>query len=359
MFLPMAEICFITFAEQIANHLRGEILRGRWSETIPGKHKLAEELGANNKTVEDGLRLLEKEGLLLAQGVGRRRKILLPEDVEPPSLRVGLLLYDKEDRQLEYIMELKHQLEGRGYLPFLSKKNLIDLGMDVKRVARHVAQTPADAWVVLAGSREILEWFSLQQTPAFGLLGRLPSVHIAGTGPLKQPAIAAAVRRLTELGHRRIVLLCREERRKPVPGIVERAFLKEMEVQGIATGRFNLPDWDDNPEGLLSCLFSLFQHTPPTALIVSGIDLFAATQQFLLHQGIRVPQEVSIVYTDTPTGFYWCRPTISHISYDSRIWIRNIMRWVNKVAQGENDRSQIGSKANFVEGGTIGPVPKK
>jgi hypothetical protein len=35
------------------------------------------------------------------------------------------------------------------------------------------------------------------------------------------------------------------------------------------------------------------------------------------------------------------------------------MRWMNKVAQGENDRSQIGSKANFVEGGTIGPVPKK
>ena len=169
--------------------------------------------------------------------------------------------------------------------------------------------------------------------------------------------MAATVRRLTELGHSRVVLLTREERRKPKPGIVERAFLDELQAQGIETGSYNLPDWEDNPEGFLRCLTSLFQRTPPTALIISGIELFAATQQFLLHHGIRVPQDVSIVCGDPHPTFAWCHPTVSHIHYDNRIWVRDIMRWVNNVARGKDDRRQVISKAEFVEGGTIGPGP--
>lgn len=35
------------------------------------------------------------------------------------------------------------------------------------------------------------------------------------------------------------------------------------------------------------------------------------------------------------------------------------MRWVNKLARGENDRRQMIRKSKFVEGGTIGPVKIK
>jgi DNA-binding LacI/PurR family transcriptional regulator len=171
--------------------------------------------------------------------------------------------------------------------------------------------------------------------------------------------MVAGVRRLLELGHRRIVMLAREERRKPGPGLFERVFLEELERQGIETGPYNLPDWEDNPEGLQRCLFSLFQKTPPTALIIEGSMLFGATQQFLLHLGIRVPQEVSIVCTVSDPAFGWSRPTIAHINIDGDIWVRNIMRWVNKVARGKEDRRQLATPANFVEGGTIGPVNAK
>jgi DNA-binding LacI/PurR family transcriptional regulator len=299
---------------------------------------------------------LEKEGVLAPQGAGRRRKIVMTEGIAPPRLRVGIMLYEKEDRKEEYVVELVYQLQEKGHIAVPSARSLIDLGMDLQRVERFVAKSPADAWVVIAGSHEVLEWFSRQQTPAFALFGRFPSLHIAGTGPRKSTAMVAAVRRLIELGHRRIVLLAREERRKPGPGFFERVFLEELERQGIVTGPYNLPDWEDNPEGLQRCLFSLFQKTPPTALIIQGSILFAATQQFLIHQGIRVPQEVSIVCTVPDPAFGWSRPTIAHINIDSRIWIQNILRWVNKVARGKEDRRQIATPAEFVEGGTIGPV---
>ncbi len=61
----MAAPDFITIAEQVAAYLRGELLRERWSGTMPGMNHLAPELGVNAKTVEVALKLLVKEGCLL------------------------------------------------------------------------------------------------------------------------------------------------------------------------------------------------------------------------------------------------------------------------------------------------------
>ena len=280
-----------------------------------------------------------------------------PKSPGRQQLKVGIFLYEKDDRKLDYIVEMVRKLPERGYQPFLSGRSLIGLGMHVKRVAAFVARHPADAWVVLAGSRDVLMWFSQQAVPAFAMLGRLPDVDMAGTGPLKSPAMATVVRRLAELGHRRIVLLAREERRKPGPGIVERAFLTELESQGIRTGAYNLPDWEDTPEGLARCLKALFQHSPPTALIASGLDMFAAAQQFLLHHGLRVPQDISMVSSDPHPTFAWCNPSIAHIEYDTGAWVKNAVRWIDKVACGKDDRSKKPCISRFVEGGTIGPVP--
>ena len=66
---------FLSISEQVAMHLREELLRGRWVGLMPGKHELAQELGLNNKTVEAALVLLEREGLLVGQGPRRRRRI--------------------------------------------------------------------------------------------------------------------------------------------------------------------------------------------------------------------------------------------------------------------------------------------
>lgn len=347
---------FLSIAEQVAEYLRGEVARGRWGETLPGVRGLAAELIVNMKTVNAALQQLEREGILEKGGTGQQRRIVQSENSSPQCLRVGILPYEKDDSKLDFFLDLVSKLQEQGYQAVPAARSLIDLGMDERRVARFVARNPADAWVIIAGSRDVLEWFSRQPVPAFALLGRQPSVSIAGTAPRKSSAMAATARRLTELGHRRIVLLTREERRKPEPGIVERAFLGELEAQGIKTGAYNLPDWEDNSEGFLDCLSSLFRITPPTALIAGGPELFAATQQFLLHHGIRVPQDVSIVSGDPHPSFAWCHPSISHIDYDNSIWVRNTMRWINKVAQGKDDRRQVISKAKFVEGGTIGPV---
>jgi DNA-binding GntR family transcriptional regulator len=114
-------------AEQVATHLRAELLRGRWITALPGTQKLGKELGVNHNTVEAALRLLEEEGLLVAQGHGRRRKIVLPKGaVKARSLRVKILLYDGDDAGLPHSVELLARLQEAGFAADYATKSLHD-----------------------------------------------------------------------------------------------------------------------------------------------------------------------------------------------------------------------------------------
>jgi hypothetical protein len=166
----MGTIRVLTAAEQVGEYLRAELCRGAWGGRMPGGSRLATELGVGHDTVEAALQILERDGLLVPQGAGRRRRIELPEGIVARPMRVAILVTDHFSE--EYMIELFHLLVEAGHLPFHATKTLVELGMDVGRVARLVNRTEADAWVVVSGSDEILEWFSRQPKPSFALFGR-------------------------------------------------------------------------------------------------------------------------------------------------------------------------------------------
>jgi DNA-binding LacI/PurR family transcriptional regulator len=160
--------------------------------------------------------------------------IRLPEGgITKAALRVAVLASEIEDFNENFVASLPHELEEAGHVPVNPGKSMHDLKMDVGRIARLVEETAADAWVVVAGSREVLEWFSAQELPAFALFGRRTGLPIAGTGPDNLTPFMVATRRLIALGHRRIVAICRRERRLPSPGNAERALLNELAKHGI------------------------------------------------------------------------------------------------------------------------------
>lgn len=325
---------------------------------MPGVIRLAGELGASRESVEAALGELEQEGLLLAQGRGKRRLIVAEGmgATKGRPLRVAIMLHEANNMQEHYIVELQHLLIGAGHQVVFAPHSLSDLRMDVPRVARMVGKIETDAWVVVSGSQEVLRWFAAQPTPAFALFGRRRAVSIAGIGPEHLPALLAAVRRLLELGHRRIVTLVRPERRIPHPGQLEQAMLAEIAAKGIPVGPYNLPNWDGTREGLYRCLDGLYELTPPTALIIDEASIFIATQQYLARRGMLAPQHVSLVCCDPDPAFAWLEPPITHIRWDSRPLARRIVRWADNVAHGKDDRRPSFTKAKFVGGGTIGPV---
>jgi DNA-binding LacI/PurR family transcriptional regulator len=188
------------------------------------------------------------------------------------------------------------------------------------------------------------------------LFGRRNRIAMASVGPDKSPAYREVVQRLVELGHRRIVLLSRQERRKPAPGLLENSFLEELGMLEIPTGPYNLPDWEESRAGLLRCLDSLLQATPPTALLIDEPALFTAAQQHLARRGILAPEDISLVCTDHSPTFDWCEPSIAHISWDERPVMRRVVCWANNVSRGRRDFRKTFTESEFIPGGTIGPV---
>jgi DNA-binding LacI/PurR family transcriptional regulator len=348
---------FLSIADQVAGHLRSEILRGRWSGTLPGKHQLSAEFGVNNKTVESALRQLERSGLLLPQGAGRKRLINSPRGSTSRVLRIALLLNDHQiDEKTNIILEVKHALDVAGHTIITPPQSLTTLRFDPKLVAALVRKTEADAWIIIAGSRGVLEWFDSQTVPAFALFGNRVGLKIPSVSPNKPPAVAEATRHLIDLGHRRIVLLTRRAARLPHPSAGVAAFLDTLREHGCQIGEFNLPDWEETNPGFHECLHSLFRATPPTALIVDEVSYFVATMQFLLQRGLKVPADVSLISTDDDVVLSHCHPPAACMKWNLQPVVRRIIHWAANVSRGKTDFTQTLTPAEFIPGGTVGSV---
>ena len=356
----MSRLVILSAAAQVANHLRGELMRGAWGGRMPGGDRLAAELGVGCNTVEAALQLLEKEGLLANHGRGRGRLIVQPTGGSAvPQVRVAILCAEVTNRKLDYLIEIQHQLTAAGYLVRPASRSMMELGMNAPRIVRMVEATEADAWVVIAGSFEVLEWFAERKIPAFAVFGRQRGLALAGAGPDKASALAEASRELLALGHRRIVLLTRPRQRLPLPGGAVQAFLDTLAAHGIAPGAYHLPDWDETIKGFYGRLEGLFQATPPTALILDEVGLFVAALDFCANHGLRVPADVSLVCNDPDPTFASCQPSVAHIRWDSKPLARRIARWAAGIGRGKTDLRQTLIPAVFIRGGTIGPAKAK
>ena len=348
---------FLTITEQVADRIRQDLLSRRWVETLPGRDQLSRELEVNHKTVDAALLLLENEGLLVNLGAGRKRRILISKTgYRKTALRVAFLHHTPPNQTDQWIIAMQQRLLDLGHKPFSDWKSLTELGMDIRRVARMVKRTAADAWFVSAGSKDLLEWFATQKVPVFCFAGVRHGIPLAATGPDKAPPFVEATRHLLELGHSKISFLCRKQLRQPQRAKAIQAFLDELERAGIDTGPFNLPDWTESGEGFNDCLESLFKVTPPTALILDEPFLFHAGFHYLVRKGLRVPEDVSLICTDPDPNFAWCRPTVAHVNWDYNLVVRRFIRWINNLAAGKEDRRQTFTKAEYVRGETVGPA---
>lgn len=353
----MAEFMLHSPSEQVAAHLRDQLLQGLWSGQMPGTPLLAAELGVDRRIITAAMSLLERDGLIVRQGAGRACRIVAATGgrEDPAAMRIAILAYDQANLKKDYIGHIQNKLEMAGHTVIIAQKSLMELDMKVSRIRKVVADIEADAWVVVAGSHEVLEWFATRQPkPVMALFGRMKSLPIASAGTDKTEAQRAAIKRLVGLGHHRIVKLVREERRKPNLGSLEQAYLNELAAQGITTGPFNLPDWENNPEGFHRCLDTLFSHTPPTAIFMDELPLYTATMHFLTSRGLRVPEDVSLVSFRDHPSFEWCRPSVAHIAWDNRPLVRHILHWITNLSQGRDDKLQKLIKAKFIDGGTVG-----
>jgi DNA-binding LacI/PurR family transcriptional regulator len=352
-------------ARQVADALRSEILIGKWRGYMPGILALENELCLNRNLLGQALLILEEEGILVPQGKGKPRKIVIPKTHRLKTLRIGIIEYQARDvHRFHPLAETKYLLEAAGHSVTIAQGNLAAMNMNPKRVSQAISKHDVDAWVVVSGSKSLLEWFAEQPFPALSFFGIFNGVKIASVVPAVHAQYQVLVRKLLELGHRKIVFISRST----TPAMMERemnadsgqrgVLARELSAHGIAYGDYNLPCFESDPERLQQCLHELFRVTPPTAIYVDEAFVALVVYEFLLKRGIRVPADVSLVCNIQDPAFEWNRPVISHFRWDPGAIGRRVLQWADNVARGKEDLRQVSTKVTFVEGGTIAPARK-
>ncbi|MDP0492613.1 MAG: substrate-binding domain-containing protein [Verrucomicrobiota bacterium JB023] len=352
----MAALRILSAVEQVAAHLRSQIASGELSGSMPGVTRLASELEVNHKTVEAAMEQLETEGVLKGQGPRRKRLIVSQSVQGTRGLRIGLFLYEPADHETALFVDIEHALREAGHVVHVPEKTLTDLKMDRAAIQRLVSQTSQEAWIVVSASLEILDWFASQPAPLFALFGRRGDLRMASTGPSIDLAFAETVKHLIEIGHRRIVRICRSERRFPSPGRTEQLLLDILREHSIPTSDYNLPDWEETPDGMQELLQRLFNVTPPTALIIDEAIFLPVILQFAGRAGLQIPRDLSLICFENSANFDWCKPSIAHIHWERNTAVRRILRWSTHIAHGKTDLLTSSIPAKFIPGGTVGPA---
>jgi DNA-binding LacI/PurR family transcriptional regulator len=356
-----------TLTEQVAGLIRTGLRNGRWLTRMPGQGALSKEFGVSGKTVYSALNLLMDEGLLVSDGNGRGALITgkgargVPGKAPKRMLRVGVLnmlpIKDIPPGDYSDLIRLMQDLEHDGHSATLIG---FPAGKDPRKtgyLAKLVRETQADVWLVHMGTHEVLEWFCKSGVTALAMGGHHADLPIPKIGVNLAGGVAHAVRRLTAMGHRRIVFIAPAIWRRPEPGRSVKAFVRAMEEVGIRTSEFNLPEWEESREGLALLLDSLFRVTPPTALIAIAPHASAGMLGWLLAHGLRVPQDVSVVARSMVPGVEWCVPGVDVAtmeSDDSAFW-RRVRKWVADVAEDRIHREEIAFDIKLVEGNSMGP----
>ena len=353
--------------EQVVEWLREGARAGRWSAGLPGLGTLAKEHGIAEGTVRRAVRLLEKEGVITYAGAGRRRQVALgpPNGKTKParSLRVAVLLRDRLENDsagFRWAMAAAQaKIEAKGHEMVILKKNQADFQFDDSRIIRMLRKEAADLWIVVAGSRSLLEWFAGQDRRVFAIGGYYWGMpKIAGAGANTVSAHLATIRRLCALGHRRIVFLMPSFARQVdgKPSSLARLLMEELAAHGISGSSYHLPEFEETPEGLRARLDALFRVTPPTAIFATYPGWAFGVLSYLAARGLKVPDDVSVVCGNDATGFVWMQPQVAHYQHDDVTMVRRMVEWVNHWAQGRSNFKQESLATRLIEQGSIGPA---
>jgi DNA-binding LacI/PurR family transcriptional regulator len=231
----------------------------------------------------------------------------------------------------------------------------------LRPLAKLVGEAEADAWLVQFGTREVLEWFAASGLPVFGCGGSFIGLKMGGAGSGNYADVMQdAARLVVGLGHRRVVFIGESAFRRPTLTLTVRNLHAELQSVGVEPGPYHVPEWEETPEGLARLLESLFQFTPPTAVICQSLQITIATLGFLSRRGMRVPQDVSVVSLSRRDPLcQWIFPGLEPVCVeeDHKFVLRRIRQWLAKVAAGQVDYRQVSARGRLSEGNSVA-IPK-
>ncbi|MFX3636232.1 MAG: LacI family DNA-binding transcriptional regulator [Candidatus Pristimantibacillus sp.] len=262
---------------------------------------IAEQAGVSFSTVSKALRgsPLVKENtkqliLSLAKEMGYQPNLAARSLVSRKSGAIGLVWPSIERAALSsLITNLNGELENHGYVTLLSISNIESAIETFRRY--HV-----DA-ILVFGDRDDIPSSSDHslQIPIL-TYGAAAYTPYSAVDVNRGQAIRLAVRHLADLGHRAITYIGEPQAHDPLQAVKITAFREEMINSGLTVQENSIVPMNglEFHDGYIAARTLLERETRPTAVISGGIDLTRGIIRAITEQGLRIPQDISIVSYD-------------------------------------------------------------
>ena len=355
----------LSLVEQITAQIRDGIADGQWLRHLPGERGLARELGVSRRSLRQALEVLEESGLLRCEARARRRivkghKRKLPFDL-PPT--VGVLFPPALDRVSE---------SRKPYMVEVLRQRVHKLGLSVRvhasaawlsprpqqRLEALIHESPARCWVLFAMPQLVQRWFDRRHLPAVISGQRFDGVRLPALATNYRAVARHAVEVLRRLGHRRIGLVM------PTPQFggdfaTQAGFRDAIQPDvGVDLDRYEY--WDDgSAQSIANRADEIVTQAPrPSALLVARTVGCVALLMRLLHQGVRVPEDISLISRDDDPHISHIVPEVARYTRNPQDQVRRLCSIVEKTVMGgtgPNRQSYIWPK--LARGQTLAAPP--
>lgn len=345
--------------QQFAHRLMDDLLQHP-ERRLPGIQELGKQYGVSRPTVERAFLHLEELGVLSPAQPGRKRQVDLSKLQKIAGLqgrastRILFLSTDPESNpayMTRVIYEGFHRLCDQEAL-FLSYMQVPPEPSELRALLSTLQPRGVILYLVSATVSESV--FALN----------IPAIEIGGESSYQYPyfvtpyadLLIQAFQQAQAVGHRRITIPMGNSKSPIYEGLATK-LEKHFSVDSFPFGRrYNFPlAQGTTVEDYHAMLRELFRYTPPTCIVLHDLDDYLMASSFFLKEGLRIPDDVSVILLSYDPALEKIDPSIAHFVLFTSDMTVQAFRVLQEQMNGFLSHERVELSPSWVPGGSLTP----